>query len=79
MGRSLRDLPSEVRVMIFKEMIEWKGTTPPLIIALRGDSLLHNEAMEVLYWNHFYNLPHTESLRMPVQHLSIEYTFPIQL
>ena len=42
-------IPPEVRIMIILKVIMWKGTTPPLIAALRGDPVLYREALDVLH------------------------------
>jgi hypothetical protein len=40
-------IPLEIRAMVFSEVIEWKGKTPALIAALRGDPILYREALGV--------------------------------
>lgn len=49
-----RRFPVEIRVLIFLKAIDWKGTTPPLVIALRGDPQLYREALEQLYKNNWF-------------------------
>lgn len=45
----LRQIPVEVRLMIFRDALEsWEGKTPSLITALRGDQKMYQEAIEVL-------------------------------
>ncbi|KAF8850257.1 hypothetical protein BDZ45DRAFT_679896 [Acephala macrosclerotiorum] len=44
----IKDLPTEIRLIIFELAIKFKGDTPPLIIALRGDKMMYNEALPVL-------------------------------
>jgi hypothetical protein len=41
-------IPREIRDKIFSEAIEWNGTTPVLIAALRGDPVLYQEALRIL-------------------------------
>jgi hypothetical protein len=49
---NLRALPVEIRVLIFRccPILEWhQDLMPALIVALRGDSQLYHEALEVFY------------------------------
>jgi hypothetical protein len=47
---TLRKLLPEIRYMIFKlTLAEWKGKTPVLIKALRGDQEMYFEALAVFY------------------------------
>jgi hypothetical protein len=50
----LRALPVEIRLLIFRYCLDhvWQqDSMPPLIVALRGDSQLYHEALEVFYAN----------------------------
>lgn len=44
----LNRIPPEIGVKIFSDVIEWKGKTPALIAAVRGDPVLYREALGVL-------------------------------
>ncbi len=48
----LRGLPPEVRIQIFELEIKrwkWRGRNPPLLAALRPDSVMYDEALEIYY------------------------------
>lgn len=46
----LKDLPSEIRIMIFKLAIEFHGVTPAIVVALRGkkNKDMYDEAIHIL-------------------------------
>lgn len=56
---SFRRFPVEIRALIFEKAVEYKSEDfrrynvhyrmPHLIVALRGDPLLHNEALNLFY------------------------------
>lgn len=48
----LRGLPPEVRIQIFELEVKrwkWRGRNPPLLAALRPDSVMYDEALEIYY------------------------------
>ena len=49
-------IPPEVRAMILPLAIAWNGKTPPLLAALRGDSVLYREALAVFRSNCTFRL-----------------------
>jgi hypothetical protein len=78
---ALRKFAPEIRRLIFAEAIDWTGKTPELIIALRGDPKLYQEAMDVLCRQCVFTLsPRNREGRMQmplsviktIQNLSIE-------
>lgn len=44
----IKDLPTEIRLIIFELAIEFEGDTPPLITALRGNKMMYDETLSVL-------------------------------
>jgi hypothetical protein len=46
---ALRKVPPEIRWPIFEECLHWDGTTPALLVALRGDQKLYSEALAIFY------------------------------
>lgn len=46
-ARNLRNLPPEVRNLIYQAALVWNGKTPALLAALRADPMLYQEAMTV--------------------------------
>lgn len=49
-------LPVEVRKRIFSLVTIWSGKTPPLIVALRPEKTLYNEALGVLVRENYFHL-----------------------
>jgi len=41
----IRKMPVEVRCCIWKYLVIWNGTPPPIIEALRADTILYNEIL----------------------------------
>lgn len=53
----MRKIPFELRGMIFKDWLGIKdGKSPVLLIALRGDKELYEQALEVYYKINYFTL-----------------------
>ena len=46
---TFRKLPPEIREKCFLPVLEWHGKSPALLVALRGDKELYEEALEIFY------------------------------
>ncbi len=55
---TLRTFPPEIREMIFNysNVLNWTGKTPALLVALRGDREIYNEALEICHKNNTFKL-----------------------
>jgi len=54
---SLRRFPPEIRLMIFCDCIHFQdGKTPAILVALRSDSELYYEALQLFYERNYFTL-----------------------
>ncbi|KAF4628090.1 hypothetical protein G7Y89_g10065 [Cudoniella acicularis] len=60
----LRKLPFELREMIFIEVLDWDGRTPPLLAALRPDPELYSQALAIFRKNNYFRLHSRSGLKM---------------